>query len=182
MCPPLSFNVRWSMKPGWDPERMHVEPQETWKLFGIPDLYAFVEHLDMLFLDHESLVLVECIAKDIQDYLRSCSTPENSRGRTLLINPILPWIIDRPESVDFLVPITRDNLDGLSRLLSGHAENEVCAHLYVHRGDTVLMEGHDWTDGVFYVTGEVPEQKIRAFCETVGCRYERSRDCGLIEE
>jgi hypothetical protein len=54
--------------------------------------------------------------------------------------------------------------------------------MHVYRDNTVLMEGHDWTDGVFYVTGEVPEEKIGAFCETVGCHYERSRDYGPIEE
>lgn len=166
----------------WDPEKMHMEPQETWKLSEMPDLYAFVEHLDMVFSEKEDLVLVECIARDIQDYLRSRGTPESSRGKKLLINPILPWIIDRPESVDFLVTITRENLNGLGRLLPGHAEMEVCSHLYVHRDDTVLMEGHDWYDGVFYVTGQIAEERIKSFCEMVGCRYERSSHYGPLDE
>lgn len=146
--------------------------QEAWRIFGIPDLYVFVKSLDMLFPEDSVLYLEDCISKDIQDFMRSRHMKEEHKGKAFLFNPILPFIIDRPENMDFWMPIVHENLVGLWELMEHHAESEICSSLYVLKDDEVLMEGHDWFDGVFYVTSEIPEEKIKAFCETLGLMYE----------
>ncbi len=165
---------------------IRMEPQETWKLFGASDLYAFVRHLDMLFPEDAVLCLEGImIAPDIRVYVS-----EREPTSKAVVARGTEWAMVFPnsgdgqevESVLLHMLLTHENLDGLYTLMGHLAELEIADHMYVYRSGIMLMEGHDWNYGTFYVTGEVPKEKIKAFCETVGCRYERSFDYGPIEE
>jgi hypothetical protein len=162
----------------------YVEPRigsvGTWRIHDVLDRGSFVQHLDVLFPDNADLVLQDCVALDIQQLMTARNADVLRRGRGCLFNPLLPFIIKRPEQLDYRTAITSQLLEELSNLMLHHAESEVCTHLLVWKGAEALMEWNDWADrrpGA-YVVGHIPEDRVRAFCEQVGCRYERSYDYG----
>ena len=158
-----------------------MKPQETWRVFEERDLQAFVAHLDILFPEGSALYLEgSSIAEDIREFAES-RKPEKvadirpSTGPGVILS-FCPPSIRRTRLICLHMMLTRTNLDGLVSLIEHHADPEVCDHLHVYNDDVMLLEGYDWGYGQLYVTGEIPEDKVRAFCQAARCRYERSRD------
>lgn len=169
-------------------EGIRMQPQETWRLFKIPDRYALIAHLDMLFPPDAVLYLEgHDIADDIREFTRTRSpertavVAKGSIGPGITFSILPPWI-EVTHAVDLHILLTPENLDDLCRLMKNHAEPEIADHVHVYRDDTVLMEWHDWYASDVYLTGEIPEENVRSFCETVGCRCERSFDYGPRED
>ena len=69
------------------------------------------------------------------------------------------------------VPLTAEVLEELVHLTEGLPYAQVCCHLHVFTEDKVLVSGHDAFSDPFYVSGEVPEQRLKEFCKAAGCTY-----------
>jgi len=165
---------------------IRMQPQETWRLYGVREVYDFLRKLPLLFPDDCVLYVEGKPPEDVREFLaqRMVAKPANVAPGTLgsvVTITFLPPSVRKVPVERYHIPLTRDNAEALADLAENHAEPEVCDHLHVYKHETMLMEGHDWYDGEFYVTGQMPEDTIRGFCESVGCRYERSDAYGPIQ-
>jgi hypothetical protein len=70
-----------------------------------------------------------------------------------------------PRAQTFHVPTTGAVLSPLADLVEGCGAIEFCYHLHVYAGDRVLLEWHDAFTDAFLVSKQVPESRLRAFCE-----------------
>jgi hypothetical protein len=71
------------------------------------------------------------------------------------------------------IPATARVLGALAALSEGLPSSEVCTHLHVFRGEKVLLSGYDAFSGEFWLSADVPEEKVRSFAETIGGTYRR---------
>jgi hypothetical protein len=85
-----------------------------------------------------------------------------------------------PAAPFFSVSIVPGPLDELAELTKSLASPEVCDHLHVVAGERMLVSGYDAFSDPFYVSGTVPEQNVREFCDLAGCTYERLGDEHLV--
>jgi hypothetical protein len=69
------------------------------------------------------------------------------------------------------VPLTQAVLEGLMRLTEGLPYSQVCWHMHVFSEDAVLVSGHDAFSDPFYVSGDVPEERLQEICKAAGCGY-----------
>lgn len=170
-------------------EAIGMQPQETWRLFKIWDRYTLIAHLDMLFPPDAVLYLEgDHFIDDIRDFALARSpekvavVAKGSIGPGITFSILPPRIIELTHAINLHILLTPENLKELWRLMENHAEPEIADHVHVYRDDTVLMEWHDWPSSDVYLTGDIPEETVRVFCETVGCRCERSFDYGPRED
>ena len=63
-------------------------------------------------------------------------------------------------------------LHELASLVAPLPYPQVCHHLHVFLADRVLLSGHDAFSNPFYVSGDVPEARLKEFCATAGCAYQ----------
>jgi len=70
-----------------------------------------------------------------------------------------------PRLLVFHVPATAETIGCLASLMRSHAEPELAIHFHVYRDQTVLLEWHDAFTQPMLVSGELPEQEIKAFAE-----------------
>lgn len=62
-------------------------------------------------------------------------------------------------------------MEELVRLTARLPVPGICDHLHVFDGGRVLMEGYDAFRAPFRVSGFPDEQRLKRFCEKVGCGY-----------
>ena len=71
------------------------------------------------------------------------------------------------------MPISQPNLDGLATLAETHAAPEIADHLHVYKDGKVLLEWYDaFSTDPCYVSMDIPEENVRAFCHSIGAHYE----------
>ena len=123
-----------------------VEPP-CWQVTP-PDLSGFFEALHAFVPSGSVLCLEGVWASDVEDYLTARPGPwknETNQG----------FLKTRPKV--FFMPVT--------------AEPEVCSHIRVYRGATIILAWHDLPTDPFYVTSAIDEATLRSFCSGLGCRY-----------
>ena|SRR5215218_8748950 len=127
-----------------------------------PDLTGFLDALHA-FLPSGSVLCLEGVrAPDVERYLTARPGPwENEINQGFLKT--------RPKV--FFMPITAENLHGLARLSSPHAEPEVCNHIRVYHDETIILSWHDLPTDPFYVTSAIDEATLQKFCDVLGCKY-----------
>ena len=99
---------------------------------------------------------------DLEAFLQEKSVPEVSH---VAMGTIWP----RPRV--FHVPATRENLLRLADIAEHCAEPEVAIHFHVYRDNRVLLEWFDAFADPMNISKDIPEEKIREFCEKLAVEY-----------
>jgi len=103
--------------------------------------------------------------KDVQDFLEA----RKVRG-------IIPLAKEgRGGARCFHMRLDPDDVSGLAALVERCAWVELCDHLHVYRGNTLLLEGYDITTHAAKLSGELSESRVKAFCKALRYDYRKSR-------
>ena len=70
------------------------------------------------------------------------------------------------------MPATSENLLELADISEHCAEPEVAIHFHVYKDDQVLLQWYDAFADPIYVSKEISEDRIKAFCEKLELKYE----------
>jgi hypothetical protein len=137
-----------------------------WMISHPKDHPSFLRALPTLFPDSAVLYLENVHpAEDLERFLEAHAA-ENPR--------LIPSgeLFQRPEGD--CVPISRANMDELARLLEELGDRDIAQHLHVYSGEVVLLMWYDarWPDGPIFVSKDVPEVRLDAFCKELGVSRE----------
>ena len=80
--------------------------------------------------------------------------------------------MEKPHSGIVVFPATPEALTALARIMRNHAEPELAVHFHVYRDDVVLIEWHDAFCQPMLVSGDIPEERVKALAGRLGtaCR------------
>ena len=154
----------WSAIFGKPPGGLTLDHDFAWEVTAPKDRSAFFEGLGAL-LPSWSILYFEgtFFCQEVLDFLKSAS-----------VEPAVQIAVGTlwPKPKVFHIPATSENLRAISGLLQRHAQPEVCDHVHVYSQGKILLEWHDalFKDPLL-VSKAVPEQTLRAFCETQGLSY-----------
>jgi hypothetical protein len=128
-----------------------------WEVSGETDYPSLLTALPDL-LPEECVLYFEDGSPDgeMADFLKTHSVPERAHVAYGTIWP-------RPKM--FHVPATLETMSRLSELSRSCAAPELATHFHVYRDQSVLLEWHDAFFQPMLVSGDLPEQKVRAFAE-----------------
>ena len=101
---------------------------------------------------------------EIDDFMAAYSVPEQAH---IAVGTIWP----RPKI--FHVPASQAALTKLAEIMERHAEPELAVHFHIYHGATVLLEWHDAFSQPILISGEVGEEQIKQFADTLGARYRK---------
>lgn len=141
--------------------------EEKWLIFGVrtrQQLERFITQLDHLFPNGSILVLDvyipegERLPRSIDDVMRA------NQGQ---------W--DTAHIVRMPIPLTQEYLSQVPRLLDVGYSSPL-ESLYVYYGDEMLMWGVELGQQGFEVSVSIPEDAVKAFCESVLCLYKRVKE------
>lgn len=134
-----------------------------WQISPPRDLDSFLRALADA-VPPDSVLYLECssLATEIRLYLESRKIQPTT---TVAVGTLWP----RPHR--FHIPVTRENIEGLAQLAERHAEPEVADHLHVYRNNQVLLQWYDAPSEPLYVSTDISEDKLKAFCTRLGTDY-----------
>jgi hypothetical protein len=126
-------------------------------------LPEFLESLESLLPD-ESILYLEggYLSKKDETLLNRMSVPEQAH---IAVGTIWP----RPKI--FHVPATAENLGELAQLAQHRALPEIAIHIHVYKDDEVLLQWHDAFDSPIYLAREIPDEKVKEFCQGLNVEY-----------
>ncbi len=143
-------------------DQFQIPDAQVWELCGRTDLPTFVRSLPDLLPPQSCLVLEDPCSREVRTLLESirlrCPLPRLEGGEN-----------------DYHLGLGPDSVQAVADLLERFAVPEVCVHMHAHLGDRVLMTWYDVSParaGLFLAL-DVPEERVAAFCRTVGLRYGR---------
>jgi hypothetical protein len=102
--------------------------------------------------------------KDILSLLKQLSTREHIKipAGTLFPRPSI-----------YTVPVTRSNMQKLAAKAGQYPTPAGALHLHVYLGTEMLLSSYDAFLDPFYISLNVPEERVAAFCDSLACSYER---------
>ena len=132
------------------------------------DITTFINEMSILFPEG-SIIYIEgtCLDPSIQKYLQAHHAEEITKVETGTI-----W----PRPAFYHISLSEEHLQKLAGFTENYALPEICGHLIVYRGNEVLLEGYDFFDQDIYLAGKIDENKIRVFCEKVGCSFKKEHE------
>lgn len=144
-------------------EGISLEHCACWEISSAKDMPAFLRALFDL-VPPQSVLYLEggSPTKDIQLFLDTYKASEITK---VAMGTIWP----RPKCFHMIV--TLDNLEGLAHLMEKHATAEASIHLHVYKYKKVILQWYDAFFDPFFISKEIPEDKVRAFCERLGVSY-----------
>lgn len=102
------------------------------------------------------------IAPDVKSYLDAHRVKQRTK-----VQLGTAW----PRPAVYHVPCDEQTLSGIVELAEKHAEPEMCDHLYVYKDQRVLLTWNDVFSDPLYISKKVPEDKVKVFCQALGCSY-----------
>ncbi len=156
--------VRWLMHV--ELTGIHIEGKFVWDIHDY-ELGRLLLALPSL-VPADAVLYVECggIEEEVRQFLHEHPAPATTKVYPGTIAPI-PQI--------YHVPATPKVLSGLAQVADRHSSYEVCDHLHVYRGSTVLVQGYDFMSLPLSLSESFSEQQVADFCHKIGARYERRR-------
>ena len=139
-----------------------VDPP-CWRLMPV-DLSDFFRNLTMFAPTESTLCLEGVMADDIEEFL--VNRPADYQNRS-----IKGWF--GAENKIFYTPVVKKDLELLGDLSSHHAEIEVCGHLQIYSNNRLLLSRHDLPHDPIFVSLEITEQVVEAFCRVLGSEYSK---------
>jgi hypothetical protein len=145
---------------------IHLENWPRWKVQPVRDTTLFLQALSGLIPSDSVLYLEGGSAPPrVRTYLEERAAKDTCKVELGTI-----W----PRPSQFHMVATRDNLLGLAELAEHCAAPEIAIHLHVYAGGKVLLEWYDAFDGnPIYISDEVPEHQVQAFCNELEVTYEQ---------
>ena len=141
-----------------------------WKVSATKNLSSLMRALAKLIPEGSTLYLEGGTpGKELLRFFEERSVPERSH---IAMGTIWPW----PRV--FHLPATHENLLQLADLAERSALPEVAIHLHVYQDDRVLLQWHDAFFDPFYISKEIPEDKVRTFCDGLSIQYENATEGG----
>ena len=140
----------------------------AWIVTGVAkDASRFIRALPSL-VPHESFLFLEGRAYSDQllaflETERVAVSPRPALGTV--------W----PRGAYFVIPAEPRVLEALATVTQDLPYPDVCDHLSVFRGEEVLLSGYDAFTAEFWLSAELPEEKVKAFVDAVGGSYTRPR-------
>lgn len=136
-----------------------------WAVGEVTEFPRFLRQLPPLFSEDALLCLQGTNTQpDVEEFLAQRKGPVISK---IALGTIWP----RPSV--FHMPLNLDNLSRLAAIAEQRVIPEICDHLHVYRGDTVLLEAWDVLDGFISLSGQISEELVKVFCGELGCLYEK---------
>ena len=136
---------------------IHLEGWPRWKVQPVRDVAHFLRAIAGL-IPSDSVLYLEggIVPHRVRAYLE-----ERAAENTCKVEMGTIW----PRPSQFHMIATRDNLLGLAGLAEHCAAPEIAVHLHVYADERVVLEWHDAFGGYpLYISGEVSEQEVQAFC------------------
>ena len=143
-----------------------LAPGPCWCMTAPQDHALFVAKLhdlllagSILFLEGSSSAAVNKIleARAVQPKLRI------ARGTA--------W----PRQLLFHIAATRENLAELAALFAARHACEICVHFHAYVDSRVILQWHDaFGHDPLHLAADIPEPRVRAFCESCRCSYKLS--------
>jgi hypothetical protein len=132
------------------------------------DITAFIREMSILFPD-DSVIYIEGTSIDpaIKKYLQAHNAEKITRVEVGTL-----W----PRPTVFHISLSEEHLQKLAEFTDNYALPEICDHLIVYKGEEVLLEGYDFFAQDINLSGKIDENKVRVFCEKVGCTFKREHD------
>ena len=84
-----------------------------------------------------------------------------------------------PRPYRFHMPIHQGNLSRLATLIEGRPLRELCDHMHVYQGQTVLLEAYDAINDHVDLSPMIAEDRMQSFSKQLGTRYRlvRATEC-----
>jgi len=139
-----------------------------WKVSRAKDLPAFLRALVHL-LPQDAILYLEGGSPPgrLRQFLDENSIPEQA-------HVAMGTIWSRP--LIFHVSATAANLSQLADIAEHCAEPEVAMHLHVYRDGKVLLQWYDAFSDPFYISKQIPEEKVHEFCDRLSIQYETNTE------
>jgi hypothetical protein len=139
--------------------------QPYWEVSGETDFLSLFEALPD-FLPEDSVLYFEGGAPrgELLEFLEAQKVPERAHVAYGTIWP-------RPRV--FHLPATRHTMKRLAEMMQSRGPWELAIHFHVYRGHCVLLQWHDAFAEPMLLSGELPEEKVKAFAERLGMSYKR---------
>jgi hypothetical protein len=136
-----------------------------WEVSGKADFPSLLAALSEL-LPQECVFYFEggSPSGELSQYLREHSVPERAHIAYGTI-----W----PKPSIFHLPVTAATISRLADLMRSRAHPELAIHFHAYRDQAVLLEWHDAFTQPMLLSGELPEQKVRAFAERLRMSYKQ---------
>jgi len=138
---------------------------DSWKITPVRDYPAFLRALPDL-VPEGSMLYIESGGlppEDVRAYLEARQAEEGVKigGGTILPTPNV-----------YCMPITRENVLGLAELEEKHPAPIGAIHVHVYRAGKILLMAYDAFMDPFWISREIPKDKVLAFCDRLGTRIE----------
>jgi hypothetical protein len=127
------------------------------------DTGEFFRQLTRLFPGGGVAYLEGCPVPEVRDLLMVHPAPNPS-----LIQKGTTW----PRQKVFHIPLDPVLMDDLADMGGRYARPELCDHLVVYEGDTVLLSAYDFLDDV-YIADTVEEDRVAEFASALECEYRK---------
>ena len=138
----------------------------VWVLSGVKDdVSQFLRAVPTL-VSEEAFLFLEggAYSEPIRQFLRR-------EAVEVIPRPALGTVWPRQEYG--AIPATPNVLEALAALSESLPSFELCTHLHVFQRDKVLLSGYDAFTAEFWLSGDLPEERVRSFSEAVGGTYRR---------
>jgi hypothetical protein len=106
---------------------------------------------------------------ELLEFLRAHGVPERAHVAYGTI-----W----PKPTFFHLPATPETMARLADIMESCAFPELAIHFHIYRDQTVLLEWHDAFTQPMLLSGELPEQKVKAFAERLHMSYKKGVEQG----
>jgi hypothetical protein len=136
-----------------------------WEVSGRTDFPSLFEALSDLLPEDSVLYFEDGAPRGaLLEYLEAQEVPERARVAYGTIWP-------RPRVLH--LPATRNTMKRLAEMMKSRRPWELAIHFHVYRGQTVLLQWHDAFTVPMLLSGELPEEKVKAFAERLGMSYKQ---------
>ncbi len=121
--------------------------------------------------------LIDLVPTDSVLYLEGSSTPpkiesfleDHKSGRVTKVEVGTIW----PSPKCFHVVVSSETLEGLAQLTGDVCPPELATHVHVYKDNKILLEWYDAFDSPLYLSKEIPEEKVKKFCNNLGVDYRK---------
>lgn len=149
----------------YKPSCIRLEGEKVWEISSPKYIPKFIRNLAIIMPQGSILYLEGNPSRKIKAELNNFKIkPTVKVARATLL----------PAPICFHIPMTPENLDSIRYLFKKNVHASICYHFHVYASRNVLLEWHDaFFDDPFLISETIQEDKIKLFCDEVGCKYKK---------
>ncbi len=138
----------------------------SWKISPPKNISQFLRIIGQL-IPENSILYIEgggLPPKEIRSYLED----KNIKDRIKIVGGTL---VPRPHI--YRIPATITNLNELASLFEMYPFPFGSIHLHIYKNNKILMMSYDAFLDSFLISSEIPEKKIKKFCDELNLSYDK---------